>query len=265
MTQCPRCQQIFRHPPQYVDHQIVCGYLPNLPEPPTTTTTTTTTPTPDTTTYDPTLLPSPPEMFRLITHLIREVEQLKTTLARQPPLTHHHPTKRTPQILATTPSPPTVFQDWIKGFRVSQAQLERVFQFDIMEGIKRCISDRITTEGITHIPVRSSPTRRHVLYMYNHDTTDTTETPSRPRWVVCDPDDMMVMIDQITLQFDIAFCDWDEVNRTRMQKTQDDKDRYNLYMLKVEGKDFRRHRDRYRNELRNWLCEKVVYSTPTTG
>ena len=91
-------------------------------------------------------------------------------------------------------------------------------------------------------------------------TLPLSESPSNTigHWTVCDTDDMTVMIDQLTLQFDIAFCEWDEENGKRMQSTQEDKDKYSLYMLKIEGKEFRKYKDKYRIELRNWLCEKVL-------
>ena len=174
-----------------------------------------------------------------------EIRQLKQLVTQ---------TKKPYQILANILAPPIVFHEWIKTFHVSKTHLERIFTFDIMEGLKSCLRDRIHTEGISNIPIRTPPERRHVLYMYDVDETN----PNHKKWSVCDTDDMMTIIDQITLKFDIAFCEWDEENHQRMQSTQEDKDKYSLYMLKVEGKDFRKYKDKYRNELRNWLSEQVL-------
>lgn len=191
------------------------------------------------------------KLYTLVNNLVSENEKIKEELRQLRQLITTQP-KKPNQLLTNTPIPKMVFQEWVKTFKVTRKHLERVFIFDMMEGLKSCLQEFITTEGVHNIPIRTPPERRHVLYIYNLES-------SCPTWSVCDMDDMMVIIDQLTLQFDIAFCEWDEENRERMQSTQEEKDKYNVYMLKIEGKDFRKYKDKHRNELRNWLCEKVLF------
>lgn len=203
------------------------------------------------------------ELNILVNNLVSENEKIKEELRQLRQLITTHQPKKPNQILTNTSIPKIVFQEWVKTFKVTQKHLERVFVFDMMEGLKSCLQEIITTEGVHNIPIRTPPERRHVLYIYNVSTSSASgsnQEISSPNctWSVGDTDDMMVLIDQLTLQFDIAFCEWDEKNRERMQSTQEEKDKYNVYMLKIEGKDFRKYKDKYRNELRNWLCEKVL-------
>ena len=240
--------------------------------------------------------PTIEELYTIVNNLVSENTKIKEELRQLRQLITTQP-KKPNQLLTNTPIPKMVFQEWVKTFKVTPKHLERVFIFDMMEGLKSCLQEYITTEGVHNIPIRTPPERRHVLYIYDVSTSFPTSSPnasvlrtsasgsnqeiSSPNctwsegrmpsttnseggeatgrvWSVCDMDDMLVLIDQLTLQFDIAFCAWDEENRERMQSTQEDKDKYNVYMLKIEGKDFRKYKDKYRNELRNWLCEKVL-------
>jgi hypothetical protein len=221
------------------------------------------------------------ELYTIVNNLVSENTKINEELRQLRQLMTTQPKKQN-QLLTNTPLPKMVFQEWVKTFKVTPKHLERVFVFDMMEGLKSCLQEIITTEGVNNIPIRTPPERRHVLYIYNQEssspnctwsegimpshrdlrspiTTNSEGGKATGRvWSVCDMDDMMVLIDQLTLQFDIAFCQWDEENRERMQSTQEDKDKYNVYMLKIEGKDFRKYKDKYRNELRNWICEKVL-------
>jgi len=217
--------------------------------------------------------PTIEELYTIVNNLVVENTKIKEELRQLRQLITTQP-KKPNQLLTNTPVPKMVFQEWVKTFKVTPKHLERVFIFDMMEGLKSCLQEYITTEGVHNIPIRTPPERRHVLYIYDKDISCPNSTwsegimPSttnseggkatRRVWSVCDLDDMLVLIDQLTLQFDIAFCEWDEKNRERMQSTQEDKDKYNVYLLKIEGKDFRKYKDKYRNELRNWLCEKVL-------
>jgi hypothetical protein len=198
------------------------------------------------------------ELYTIVNNLVCENTKIKEELKQLRQLIITQP-KKSNQLLINTPIPKIVFQEWIKTFKVTQKHLERIFVFDMMEGMKSCLQEIITTEGVNNIPIRTPPERRHVLYIYNQESSNSEGGKATGRvWSVCDMDDMMVLIDQLTLQFDLAFCTWDEENRERMLSTQEDKDKYNVYMLKIEGKDFRKYKDKYRNELRNWLCEKVL-------
>ena len=236
--------------------------------------------------------PTIEELYTIVNNLVGENTKIKEELRQLRQLITTQP-KKPNQLLTNTPIPKMVFQEWVKTFKVTPKHLERVFIFDMMEGLKSCLQEYITTEGVHNIPIRTPPERRHVLYIYDQDiscpnssgskatflrapkvlkgcdpqmgVTDRVSSeggfqPPLPNstWSVCDMDDMLVLIDQLTLQFDIAFCEWDEKNRERMQSTQEDKDKYNVYLLKIEGKDFRKYKDKHRNELRNWLCEKVL-------
>uniref|UniRef100_A0A6C0ID94 Uncharacterized protein n=1 Tax=viral metagenome TaxID=1070528 RepID=A0A6C0ID94_9ZZZZ len=199
-----------------------------------------------------TMNPTIEELYTIVNNLVGENTKIKEELRQLRQLITTQP-KKPNQLLTNTPIPKMVFQEWVKTFKVTPKHLERVFIFDMMEGLKSCLQEYITTEGVHNIPIRTPPERRHVLYIYDQDVSCPNST-----WSVCDMDDMLVLIDQLTLQFDIAFCEWDEKNRERMQSTQEDKDKYNVYLLKIEGKDFRKYKDKHRNELRNWLCEKVL-------
>jgi len=192
------------------------------------------------------------ELYTIVNNLVRENEKIKEELRQLRQLITTTQPKKSNQLFTNTPIPKMVFHEWVKTLKVTPKHLERIFVFDMMEGLKSCLQECITTEGVLNIPIRTSPERRHVLYIYDQDISLSNST-----WSACDMDDMLVLIDQLTLQFEIAFCEWDEENREKMQSTQEDKDKYNVYMLKIEGKDFRKYKDKHRNELRNWLCEKA--------
>jgi len=107
------------------------------------------------------------ELYTIVNNLVRENEKIKEELRQLRQLITTTQPKKSNQLFTNTPIPKMVFHEWVKTLKVTPKHLERIFVFDMMEGLKSCLQECITTEGVLNIPIRTSPERRHVFYIYD--------------------------------------------------------------------------------------------------
>jgi hypothetical protein len=226
---CTFCDKNFHFTPeqqlQYEMHTVTCGFLhstqqqehqqpPTIDDPP----------------------PTPKDMYRIIQYLMYENKQLRQemTLLKTRRTIRHKPTA------FQAPPPPVTFPNWIKGFQIEYRHLERVFQRDLYDGIKLAILDRIKDETWENLPIKihQSPRyKRPQIYVY--DTT--------LGWILCDPRYLNLLMETVTLNLQYRFFEWDA---QFVPTTPEEKEEYNINLLKIEGAEFRKHIDQHRTDLR---------------
>lgn len=200
-------------------------------------------------------IPTVSELFRCIQELAYENERNKEEIQR---LKHMIQSRKTYQVLTNTPIPTKTFQEWIKGFRASPNVLSRVFEFDLWEGIIKCLEERIIQEEISNIPLRTPPERPGVLYIYTTVIVESTKQLEK-RWIICDSENLYRILDKIITQIMTIFVQWQEENHERINSSQDEKDKVqNLYCPRVCAAGLDISKEKPKTELRNWLCKKTL-------
>ena len=185
-------------------------------------------------------LPLPADMFQLIKHVLYEQQTLKEKVRK---LELQLGRVKKHQILQHTPAPIHSFHEWVKSFVVTAEHLEHVFQEDLYEGMKKCIEDHIQMGKIEEIPLRVSPERPHTLYVWSSDSM---------KWVVCDIQDFMYLLDKLGDAFLRFYCHWEDENKRWLESTPENKDKHVAYLIKITGTDIL-HKERRRLEMRNWV------------
>jgi hypothetical protein len=199
-------------------------------------------------------IPSVSELFRCVQELAYENKRNKEEIQR---LNHIIKSRKSYQVFANTLAPSKTFQEWIKGFRASQNVLSRVFEFDLWEGIIKCLEERILQEGVGNIPLRAPMERPGVLYIYTTVMPESTKQLVK-KWIVCDSENLYKILDKIITQIQTVFLQWQDDNYERIQSSQDEKDKTNIYYQRVGGGGLDISKEKPRSELRNWLCKKVL-------
>lgn len=186
-------------------------------------------------------LPSPSDMYQLVKHVLYEHRELKEKVQK---LELQLSRVKKFQIMSHIPAPIVSFNDWIKCFDITPQHLEQVFQEDLYEGFKQCISDRIQTEELSKIPLRTSPERARTLYVWSKDVN---------QWIVCDLQKFMHLLDKLADMFLKVYCHWEDEHLSLLESTPENKDKHVLYLLKITGSDIT-NKEKRRNDLRSWLC-----------
>ena len=190
-------------------------------------------------------LPLPADVFQLVKHVLYEQQELKEKVRK---LELQLGRVKKHQLLQHTPAPIHLFNDWIKLFDVTTDHLKHVFETDLYEGMKKCIEDRIKTEKIEDIPLRISPERPNTLYIWSSDVN---------KWIICDIESFMHMLDKLADSFLRVYCHWEDENMRLLDSTPENKDKHVLYLMKITGAGML-HKERRRMELRSWLCKLLI-------
>jgi hypothetical protein len=191
------------------------------------------------------VLPAPTEMYKLLKHLMFQQQQANEKIKHLETIIR----SRRIVILANTPIPTLTFQEWVNNIPVKVAHLHQVFQFDLYDGVKKCLEDYIDQTGLDTIPLRATPERSNTLYIYSLDSQ---------KWVICDANEFTFLVEFLFNQFMSVYCEWEDENMALLESTQENKDNRVLYMLKITGSGLT-HRERRRQELKSWLYKKVLY------
>ena len=199
------------------------------------------------------ILPSAADMFQLVKHLLYEQQQQKEKIQRLELMVGR---VKKLNILALTPLPTCSFQDWVRRLRVQISHILCVFEHDLYEGMKQCLGAHIDQEGgLDGLPLRTSPERAHSLYIYSS---------TAHKWVICDTQEFVFMVDHLSNELMTVYCQWEDDNQWLLQSTPENKEKHVNYLMKMAGSGIP-NRDRRRQELRMWLCTKVLYPLPSTG
>lgn len=186
-------------------------------------------------------LPSPQEMFHLVQHLSLQCKIL-TDEVNTLKINNTYRIKKDPMdFLKKAPFPIQLYDDWYKNFQVNINHLEEVFENNLTNGIKKCLNDRIISEGLCSIPIRTFKEKSGVLYIFTNDG-------DKKSWVICSNDKFGIMIDFIGHEMTRAFCEWQEEQNTSI-----DYDRQVAYLVKISG--FKINKDRQKTDLKSWLCQ----------
>jgi hypothetical protein len=139
-------------------------------------------------------------------------------------------------------SPPKLlFEEWINTFIVEIQHLEEVFQFNLTDGIKKIIKDRILLEGIQSIPLRAFKEKIGVIYIFTKEGNE----EKNGSWEVCTNEKFGSMIDCISHEFTRRFCSFQII---------DEETKFS-YLTKITGSKI--NKDRQKSDLKSFTVSKI--------
>ena len=198
------------------------------------------------------ILPSPADMYQLVKHMLYEQQQQQEKIKKLELMVGR---VKKYHLLAHTPLPTCSFQACVRVLRVQMSHGLRIFESDLYEGIKQCIGDCIDQHGLDGIPLRTSPERAHSLYIFSLETR---------KWVICDTQEFVYMVDHLSNELMTIYCQWEDDNQWLLQSTAENKEKHVMYLMKMAGSGIP-NRERRRQELRMWLCNKVIYKSDSSS
>ncbi len=197
-------------------------------------------------------IPTQKELFALVYQLSikcdrleKEVKQLKSSIS-----TKH---RRLVMDLIHQPSqlPTQRFDEWWRSIIVTDTHLQKVFAYDLVEGMKTAIESHLKTEG--KIPIRAFIEKPTVFYIYTmNDEKDELE------WRIMHNTDLETMLVFLGQQFTRLYMNWQRENEARMMEYEDEKEKSVVYMMKVNG--FRISIEKRLFEIRKWLFPQLQES-----
>ena len=194
------------------------------------------------------VLPPLQDIFQLVRDMYSDLQKQKIKIQNLEKIIRQ---RRKTNFIETTPVPIFHFRQWVRQIEVNQEHLSIVFKDDIFEGIRKCIEYNIKEHGVVKIPLRTMLDRQTALYVYKH-------VDGMNKWYLSDSDDILFLVEHIMSEFMRIFCDWEDQNREWISKSVENKDLHVNYLCKITGSMIY-YKDRKRQELKNWLCQKVLY------
>ena len=198
-------------------------------------------------------LPNQQELYHLVQHLTKTVRLLEEDVAKMKSQVQIRIRKSVLQRLQQQPVPQQPLHPWIKTFPVKIQHLEEVFQplNTLYHGIKKCVAERILSEGVLNIPLRSFREKPGILYVFAVEA-DQVE----PKWMISSVEHWHRIIDAIVHEFIRAFCLWEDDHRLLIERSVQEKDRHIQNLVKITGSQSLK--ERQRQELKSWLYTQVL-------
>jgi hypothetical protein len=193
-------------------------------------------------------LPSQREMFSLLktlalkcSDLEKEVQQLKQTvnIRQKKQILEWLNTHRTTLYVT--------FTEWYSNIEITMEDLEKVFEYDLIDGIKKVLELRMG--GLKIIPICGFSQKKNHLYIFDSIHNNTNE------WKSLSNSDLDKMIFCISRKFMQKFVLWQRKNEELVTNSERLKDQEIMYMVKINGSKIS---DEKRNaEVKRWLFEKL--------
>lgn len=203
-------------------------------------------------------LPNPQEMYKLIQEMVYKIKSLEEEVLRLKTNTNIQTRKNVANVLSSRPTPNKLFSAWIRDFTVNNIHLEKVFNFDLTEGMIMCLKARIQDEGWENIPLRCLKEQPNILYVYTDDF-DIDENGEKilrePSWKKCNPEHIHSMMIWLSNEFIKTFLVWEDENEILIKSNVTEQDKHAAKMVKMVGKI---NKDRQCTDLKNWLIKNII-------
>lgn len=214
---CQYCDKKFHYKEFYSKHKVTCEYFSQTKKKKCS----------ELDSHE--ILPSPQEMYQLVQHLHLQCEQLKQEIKKL----KLNSTKKSIHSLDEAIVPDTSYDAWIRSFVVNHSHIKKIFDYDLTEGIKMCISQRIDNEGRNYVPIRGFVQKQKVLFICN-----------KAVWEICTDEAFTRMIELVRHEITRFFCTWEHEDDI-------DTDTEMMYLSKVTGSKIKKSKQV--NELKMWM------------
>jgi len=114
-------------------------------------------------------IPTQLELYELVMQLSKKCETLQTEVTNLKTKFSTRLKRDIADYLQYDQRPTYTFLEWVNSFVVTDEILELVFETNLMDGIKKCIEDRIKEEGIYCIPIRVFKEKPDHIFIYTNE------------------------------------------------------------------------------------------------
>jgi hypothetical protein len=120
-------------------------------------------------THSYTHVPSQIELYELVMQLSKKCETLQNEVASLKTKFSTRLKRDIADYLQYDQRPAHTFLEWVTSFDVTDEILHMVFDTDLTEGVKKCIDDRITEEGVYSVPIRVFKEKPDYIFIYTNE------------------------------------------------------------------------------------------------
>lgn len=196
-------------------------------------------------------MPSPREMFLLMRELAHKCSTLEQDVANLKQIVYVRQKKQITEWLnqhRISPSPPS-FVEWYETIYITMDHLQRVFDYDLTEGIKYTVGHAIQCSMIRR-PISAFSQRSGSIYIYQKQPESEVHG-----WRVSANEDLERMVHCLERKFLITFVKWQKENQARTAQSEELKDREIMYMIKINGSKITL--ERRTADVKKWMFSHI--------
>lgn len=234
-------------------------------------------------------IPTQIELYELVLQLSNKCETLQTEVTSLKTKFSTRLKRDIADYLQYDQRPTYTFLEWVTSFVVTDEILDFVFETNLMDGIKKCIEDRIKEEGIYCIPIRVFKEKPDHIFIYTNepvvvaDDNEGEEGGEEPMKIKCVPVELRLGVKSIELlktptwrmvpkssfirvKEYVAehvlkkFYLWENENEPKMIHSAEKMDMLTSYTLKVIGHGTKAKKEAQNAELYKWFFGKMAIS-----
>lgn len=242
-------------------------------------------------------IPTQIELYELVLQLSKKCETLQTEVTSLKTKFSTRLKRDIADYLQYDQRPTYTFLEWVTSFLVTNEILELVFETNLMDGIKKCIEDRIKEEGIYCIPIRVFKEKPDHIFIYtnepvvvtddnndikhlNNEREEEVEEPIKikcvpvelrlgvkpnellktPTWRMVPKSSFIRVKEYVSEHVLKKFYLWENENEPKMVHSAEKMDMLTSYTLKVIGHGTKAKKEAQNAELYKWFFGKMAIS-----
>lgn len=225
-------------------------------------------------------LPSQKELYNIVLQLSKKCESLQSDVNNLKAQYSRRLKRDITEYLEYDQRPKYTFLEWVSSFVITDEILLTIFEIDLFEGIKKCINDRIQSEGTFSIPIRVFKDKPDYIFVYTDEPIETTEPNEKnkcspvkirlgaehkdlmksPTWRMVSKTDFMRIKEYISEHILKKFYIWEKENEPKMKHSSEKMDILTNYTLKVIGHGSKQKKNSQNIELYKWFFSKMAVS-----
>ena len=243
-------------------------------------------------------IPTQLELYELVLQLSKKCETLQTEVTGLKTKFSTRLKRDIADYLQYDQRTTYTFLEWVNSFVVTNEILNLVFETNLMDGIKKCIEDRIKEEGIYRIPIRVFKEKPDYIFIYTnepmvavdddnsdrkHSNNEEEEGGGEPIKIKCVPVELRLGVKSnellktatwrmvpkssfIRVKEYVAehvlkkFYLWENENEPKMLHSAEKMDLLTSYTLKVIGHGTKAKKEAQNSELYKWFFGKMAIS-----
>lgn len=235
-------------------------------------------------------LPTQKELYTLLLELTTKYDKLQQEVTNIKNQLSNRLKRDIADYLQYDQRPKYTFLEWVTSFTVTDEILKLVFDTDLTDGVRKCIDDRIESEGGFTTPIRVFKDKPDWIFLYtNEPVKNSNENENKGKGdgkgetekikcvqveiiLGCSPDQLLKtpvwrmvpkssfhrVKDYISEHILKKFYIWEAENEPKMKHSVEKMDILASYMLKVIGHGSKQKKDRQNAELYRWFFSKMA-------
>lgn len=238
------------------------------------------------------LLPQP-DLYKMVMELSKKCDSLQKEVDKLKLSATNRFKRNINEYLENDRRAKYTFLEWIHSFKINNDILQLIFEGDLMDGIKKCLNDRIDNEGIFSIPLRFFKEKPEWLFINTDEpvseTTDdevgktttkggkneeekstvcnrveikfgvvSKQQMKEPVWRMVQKHGFLRVVEALSESILKQFYIWEKDNEELMFSSGVNKDLLMNYTLKVMGHTPKIKKDKRIKELYKWFCNKII-------